>query len=246
MDEVIPGDVPETINGNSCPDHGKTSGHPGADRGGTRRFAEAKVRACKAPGFRRMWRFGEREGKRTEMKGKKCVFLDRDGIVNAPPGEERYVRKAEDFVLQPAFPAVLREIAGAGFEAIVVTNQRGVALGLMTIEDVAGIHGRLADILREEHGLSLLDVMCCPHDRGECECRKPKPGMLLAAAARHGIDLSASWMVGDQERDIEAGRRAGCRTILVEAADAVTAADYKVRDLTELAALLRRVLRNGA
>jgi len=179
------------------------------------------------------------------MKGKKCVFLDRDGIVNVPPGEERYVRKAGDFVLQPGFPAVLREIAVSGFEAVVVTNQRGVALGLMTMEDLARIHGRLAGILRKEHGLSLLDVMCCPHDRDECECRKPKPGMLLAAAARHGIELSASWMVGDQERDIEAGRRAGCRTILVDAADAATAADHKVRDLAELAALLRRVLRGG-
>jgi len=176
---------------------------------------------------------------------RKCVFLDRDGIVNVPPVRERYVTRAGDFFLQPGFPAVLREIAGAGFEAVVVTNQRGVALGLMTLEDVAEIHSKLARTLRDEYGLSLLDIMFCPHDRNSCECRKPKPGMLLAAAEKHNLDLSASWMVGDQERDIEAGRRAGCRTILVEEAEVATTADCKVRDLAELAALLRRVLRAG-
>jgi D-glycero-D-manno-heptose 1,7-bisphosphate phosphatase len=172
------------------------------------------------------------------------VFLDRDGIVNVPPGDERYVRRADDLVLQPAFPAVLREIVNAGFEAIVVTNQRGIALGLMTEEDLAGIHSRLVETLRDKYRLALLDVIHCPHDKDQCDCRKPRPGMLFRAAERHGIDLASSWMVGDQESDVEAGRRAGCRTVLVQSVDAATAADHRVRDLSELARLLPRLLRN--
>jgi D-glycero-D-manno-heptose 1,7-bisphosphate phosphatase len=163
----------------------------------------------------------------------KCVFFDRDGIVNRSPGAG-YVERWEDFHIIPEFVDVLQTVRSHGYEAVVITNQRGVALGRMTLETVFEIHTKLQNMLRENHGLRLLDIRMCPHNRGECTCRKPQPGMLLAAAERHGIDLAASWMIGDRETDIEAGRKAGCRTVLVSADARPSAADLHFRDMQEL------------
>jgi D-glycero-D-manno-heptose 1,7-bisphosphate phosphatase len=170
----------------------------------------------------------------------RCVFFDRDGIVNRWPGRG-YVTRWEDFHLLPAFVDVLRTVGELGYEAVIVTNQSGVARGVMSLEAVESIHARFRDRLAAEHGLELLDVLCCPHDEGECECRKPKPGMLLEAAARHGIDLPASWMVGDSERDIEAGRAAGCRTVLVDGEGEPTRADFFFPTLELLSAEAARL-----
>ena len=174
----------------------------------------------------------------------RCVFFDRDGIVNRSPGPG-YVERWEDFDLLPEFVAVLRTVLDLGYEAVVVTNQRGVALGRMSLEAVDDIHGRLRRVLRDRHGLGLLDILCCPHDRGECTCRKPQPGMLLAAAQRYGIHLPSSWMIGDNERDVEAGRRAGCRTIRVSTEDEPSAADVRVRSMAELHERIREILAGG-
>lgn len=187
---------------------------------------------------------------------KKCVFFDRDGIINRSPGAD-YVERWEDFKLIPEFVDVLRTVRSLGYEAVVVSNQRGVARGIMSAEAVEEIHRNMQNLLAEEYDLKLLDILYCPHDEGECECRKPKPGMLIEAAGRHDIDLKSSWMVGDQEKDIEAGKRAGCRTILV-ASEAETKtkadlsrrsngrkgtkADVVINDLKALESLLRRVL----
>jgi D-glycero-D-manno-heptose 1,7-bisphosphate phosphatase len=149
----------------------------------------------------------------------RCFFFDRDGIVNVSPGPGKYVERWEDFHLQPAFVRVLRRVTGLGFASVIITNQRCVALGRLSRADLESMHARLRDVLRNDHGLALTDVYYCPHDNGECDCRKPKPGMLLAAAGRHGLDLAASWMVGDSPGDVEAGRAAGCRTVLVGPAD---------------------------
>lgn len=171
----------------------------------------------------------------------KCVFFDRDGIVNRSPGRG-YVERWEDFRLEPSFPNALRTVRDRGYGAVVVTNQRAVSLGIMTRGDVDAIHAKLRQLLQEDHGLELLDILYCPHSDGECDCRKPQPGMLLAAARRHGISLGDSWMVGDQERDVEAGICAGCRTVLVSAAPGDTRADHVVCDVKDLDALLARVL----
>jgi D-glycero-D-manno-heptose 1,7-bisphosphate phosphatase len=170
------------------------------------------------------------------------VFFDRDGIVNTSPGEGCYVQRWEDFHLQPDFVPVLRLVRERGYEALVVTNQRGVALGLMDAAAVEDIHRRLRRLLRATHGLTFLDILYCPHDREACDCRKPQPGMLLEAARRHGLDLGRSWMVGDSDTDMEAGRRAGCRTILVGREAAGAGPDYRVADLKELRALLAALL----
>lgn len=171
----------------------------------------------------------------------RCVFFDRDGIVNKTP-MTRYVERLADFFIIPEFVDVLRAVRNMGYEAIVATNQRGVALGIVSIETLEEIHENLRTTLAEKHGLKLLDVLYCPHDEGQCDCRKPQPGMLIEAARRHNIDLKSSWMVGDNEKDVEAGRRAGCKTILVAPGTPDTRADFNVADMAGLKSLLADVL----
>lgn len=164
---------------------------------------------------------------------KRCVFFDRDGIVNRSPGPG-YVMRWEDFHLIPEFPVVLKQVLAKGFEAVIVTNQRGVDLGLMAESEVDNLHDKLRVRLRDEFGVDVLDVYYCPHGEGGCDCRKPKPGMLFAASVMHDIDLTQSWMIGDAERDVNAGREAGCKTILVGGDHGSTQADHAVRDMAEL------------
>ena len=171
----------------------------------------------------------------------KCVFFDRDGIVNQSPGPG-YVERWEDFHLLPDFVETLRIVTRLGYSAVVITNQRGVALGLMTEETVTDIHRRLRVILKEQYGLDLLDIRVCPHDTGVCECRKPKPGMILEAARLHGIDLGHSWVIGDSPRDAEAGRAAGCGTILVGDKAKPGMADYIFESMTSLRAGIAEIL----
>ena len=176
------------------------------------------------------------------MKLRKCIFFDRDGIVNQSPGHG-YVERWSDFYLLPAFVESLRIVGEHGYEAIIITNQRGVARGIMSIDTVEEIHTNLRTTLKDEHDLELLDIYCCPHNNNECDCRKPKPGMLLQAAVVHGIDLSASWMIGDSATDIEAGRAAGCRTIYVGDKEIPDKEEFRVGDMSELPDLLKDILK---
>jgi D-glycero-D-manno-heptose 1,7-bisphosphate phosphatase len=177
---------------------------------------------------------------------RRAVFLDRDGVVNVSPGPG-YVTRWEDFRLEPGIVGVLRVIRARGYESVVVTNQRGVALGLVQTQELDRIHRELRSRLLNDYGLSLLDVLHCPHDDTDaCACRKPKPGMLLEAARRHRLDLATSWMVGDGERDVAAGRAAGCRTIRVCPPGTATAADERAENVGALVRLLERVLEPAA
>ncbi len=170
----------------------------------------------------------------------RCVFFDRDGVVNRAPDPERYVTGWDKFHLLPAFVESLRIARQHGFVAVVVTNQQGVGKGEYSLETVETMHRNLKTVLAEQ-GLELLDVFCCPHLAADhCACRKPKPGMFLLAAEKHDIDLSASWMVGDQEHDITAGRAAGCRCIRVGGGK--TAAEHHLASMNELPALLDKIL----
>ena len=140
---------------------------------------------------------------------RKALFVDRDGIVNRSPGPG-YVERWEDFHLLPEFVEVLRVARDLGFETVVVTNQRGVARGLMTQAELDRIHRNLCRTLREQYGLTLRDVFACTHHEDDgCACRKPKPGMLLKAASAFALDLPGSLLVGDQASDLAAGRAAG-------------------------------------
>lgn len=142
------------------------------------------------------------------------MFLDRDGVVAVPEfrdGRSYAVRRVEDFALYDDAPRSVRALTEAGWIAVVATNQPDIGNGLVAAETVEAMH----DILRA--ALPLAAIEMCPHAQGAgCDCRKPKPGMLLRAAARLDIDLSESWMVGDRAGDVEAGRAAGCRTVFID------------------------------
>jgi D,D-heptose 1,7-bisphosphate phosphatase len=149
----------------------------------------------------------------------KAIFLDRDGTLIEDPG---YLNHPDQVVLLDGVAEALIELRGMGYKLIVVTNQSAVARGIITEKILGDIHDRLRQLLAEK-GAYLDEIYYCPyHPDGvvpkyskESELRKPDPGMLLAAAEDMNIDLSQSWSIGDSSRDIEAGLRAGCKTILV-------------------------------
>ncbi|MGK9253559.1 D-glycero-alpha-D-manno-heptose-1,7-bisphosphate 7-phosphatase [Paenibacillus humicus] len=153
------------------------------------------------------------------MKSAKAVFLDRDGVVNEMnTGRVRQVNGPDDVHLLPGTAEAIRGLAEAGYRVYVVTNQGGVGLGYMSLADLEAVHERLEELLAEK-GARLDGIAFCPHkpDYG-CACRKPQPGMLLELAKRHRLSLSESYMIGDRESDIAAGRAAGTRTIRVNGA----------------------------
>ncbi|WP_298432403.1 D-glycero-beta-D-manno-heptose 1,7-bisphosphate 7-phosphatase [Geobacter sp.] len=150
---------------------------------------------------------------------RRAVFLDRDGTINV---EKSYLHRAAEFEFIPGAPEAIRLLREAGFLVIVVTNQSGVARGYYDEEAVHRLH-RFVDRELAKAGTGIDAYYLCPHHprhgvgpyRVECACRKPLPGMILAAAAVHGIDLGRSWLVGDKASDVEAGTAAGCRSIIV-------------------------------
>jgi D-glycero-D-manno-heptose 1,7-bisphosphate phosphatase len=149
----------------------------------------------------------------TVLPAKPAVFLDRDGVLNEVilhNGRPYSPADLNELVITPGARAALEELKREGFLLIVVTNQPDVARGKASATEVDKINAQVAAILP----LDAIEV--CEHDDEEqCDCRKPKPGMLLRAREKLGVNLAASFMVGDRWRDIEAGRRAGCRTILI-------------------------------
>lgn len=145
----------------------------------------------------------------------KAVFLDRDGIINRKPKEGEYITSWDDFHILPGVAEGVTLLNRAEYIVVVVTNQRCVARGVISVTDLEKIHCRMSDALLQA-GARLDGVFYCPHDyKPSCSCRKPAPGMLLAAAQMHGVDLGSSWMVGDSEIDMQAGVSAGCKTARV-------------------------------
>jgi D-glycero-D-manno-heptose 1,7-bisphosphate phosphatase len=143
---------------------------------------------------------------------KKAVFLDRDGVINQRPPEGGYVTRWEEMQLLPGVPEAIVKLTRAGYFVFVASNQRCVAKGLVAASDLESMHERLCQQLAAK-GALITEVYYCPHEKyPPCDCRKPSPGMLLAAARRHKLDLTASWMIGDSEVDVQAGRNAGCKT----------------------------------
>lgn len=160
---------------------------------------------------------------RNLRKPQKAVFLDRDGTINKYVG---FLRDIDDFELLPGAAEAIRSINESGYLAIVVTNQPVIARGEVTQEELTEIHNKMETLLGKE-GAYLDGFFVCPHhpDKGfpgeiaelkiDCDCRKPKPGLLLQAAKEFNIDLSQSWMVGDSASDVQAGKNAGCHTALI-------------------------------
>lgn len=172
---------------------------------------------------------------------KKCVFFDRDGIVNRIPDPDRYVMSVDRFHLYPAFMEALRIVNQYGYAAILITNQSGVDRGILSAESLEAIHAHLREQLQKE-GLGLQDIFVCTSADDLHPHRKPNPGMLLAAAEKHQLDLAHSWMVGDKESDVTAGHRAGCKAIKVSPSTKPSQAEYQIHTLDELPALLNRLL----
>lgn len=143
----------------------------------------------------------------------KAVFLDRDGVINRKaPTEDEYITLWDEMEILPGVSQAIACLNRVGFKVIVVTNQRGVARGLITAAQLESIHERMCQHLAAA-GARVDGIYYCPHElEPPCTCRKPKPGMLLHAARVHNVDLAISWMIGDSDKDIEAGKRAGCRT----------------------------------
>jgi len=145
----------------------------------------------------------------------RAAFLDRDGTLNRKLPDDQYVTRWEQVQFLPEVAKAIALLNRAGFLVIVVSNQRCVAKGLIPVEDLEAIHRRMCAELAAE-GARIDWVYYCPHEEyPRCSCRKPAPGMLLAAGRTHKIDLAASWMIGDSEVDVQAGRSAGCRTARV-------------------------------
>lgn len=153
----------------------------------------------------------------------KAIFLDRDGTINKYVG---FLRKEEEFELLPGVAEAVKKINKSGYLAVVVTNQPVIARGEVTFEGLETIHKKMETLLGME-GAYLDGIYFCPHHphsgydgevkelKIDCDCRKPKPGMLLKAVEDLNIDLSQSYMVGDGENDIKAGKAAGCKTVLL-------------------------------
>lgn len=153
----------------------------------------------------------------------KAIFLDRDGTINKYVG---FLRDIDEFELIPGVTEAIKRINSSGYLAIVVTNQPVIARGEVTVPELQEIHNKMETLLGAE-GAYLDAIYYCPHHphkgyEGEiselkidCDCRKPKPGMLLRAEEDFNIDLSSSWMIGDGENDIKAGKAAGCKTALI-------------------------------
>lgn len=153
----------------------------------------------------------------------KAIFLDRDGVINKYIG---FLRKLDEFELLPGAAESIRKINESDYLCILVTNQPVIARGEVTVAELNEIHNKMETLLGQE-GAYIDGLYYCPHHphkgyEGEilelkidCDCRKPKPGMLLKATKDYNVDLENSWMVGDSENDVKAGRSAGCKTVLV-------------------------------
>jgi D-glycero-D-manno-heptose 1,7-bisphosphate phosphatase len=141
----------------------------------------------------------------------KAVFLDRDGVINDDTGHY-YIYRPEDFKLNEGIIEGLKQLKDHGFLLVVVTNQGGVAKGEYSESDLQNVHDKLQSILLHE-GVSLEGIYYCPHHDsvGPCSCRKPKPGMILQAMNELDIDPNLSFLIGDSDRDIQAGKQAGLK-----------------------------------
>jgi D-glycero-D-manno-heptose 1,7-bisphosphate phosphatase len=177
----------------------------------------------------------------------RAVFLDRDGVLVVPEmrdGRSFAPRSLEAFRLYPDAAASLARLKAAGYLLVAVTNQPDIGNGLVSVDVVNEMHRLMAQALPIDR------IEMCPHSQTEaCDCRKPKPGMLMSAARECGIDLATSVMVGDRCSDVEAGRAAGCKTVFIDL-DYVSelkpaSPDFTVRSIAEAADVILGAIPKG-
>lgn len=186
----------------------------------------------------------------------KAVFLDRDNTIIEDPG---YINHPSQVKLLPGAAGALSDMKAMGYKLIIVSNQSGVARGIVTEEVLNQIHERLLKLLRKQ-GVFIDGIYYCPYHaegviekyRKESELRKPNPGMILLAAEEMDIDLNHSWMIGDAYRDVEAGQRAGCMTILINSqvkpavkTHAAPEPDCTAVNIKEAANIIKMCIRDG-
>ena len=186
------------------------------------------------------------------VSGRRFVLLDRDGTINEELVGE-YVLRPESLVLIPGAIDGIRILRDLGFGVVVVTNQSPVGRAWITIRELDAIHDRLREMLAAG-GASVDRIYACPHEHEDgCDCRKPRPGLALRAAAELGFDPSDAFVVGDHESDVGLGRAIGATTILVrsgygaeEAANGATElADHVADDLRQAAGIIRDLVASG-
>lgn len=180
-------------------------------------------------------------------KPQRAVFFDRDGVINKYVG---FLSDINRFELLDGIDSVIRRVNQIGYLAIVVTNQPVIARGEVTVEELENIHNKMETLLGEK-GVFLDAVFYCPHhpERGfpgelleykiDCPCRKPKPGMLMEAARKYNINLKESWMLGDSENDILAGKAAGCHTVLLSEEQEDYGQNYTISNITDFIQFLQ-------
>lgn len=145
----------------------------------------------------------------------KIIFLDRDGVINrkAPPHD--YIKSVNEFQMLPRAGEAIHLLNVAGYKVVIVTNQRGIARGLMTMEDLNQVHQFMKkELLNFEAHID--DIFVCPHDIGQCHCRKPDIGLFLQAEKKFAINKDKSYIIGDSRTDIEAGKNYGIKTISID------------------------------
>jgi D-glycero-D-manno-heptose 1,7-bisphosphate phosphatase len=178
----------------------------------------------------------------------KALFIDRDGTLNRNPAQGSFIWRWEDWRFLPNAEEALHKFIRDGYIIVVISNQSGVGKGLYTVHDVEVLHKHVKDALKKR-GVKIAGFYFCPHNTDDgCDCRKPKPGMILKAAKELDIDLKASIVAGDAARDIEAGRSAGTRTAFIygDAYDDQRQPgfeahpDFVAKDLLELHTLISR------
>jgi len=167
---------------------------------------------------------------------KKAVFLDRDGVINE---EVNYLSRVEDFKFIPNALKALKLLSDTDFKIIIITNQSGICRGYFIMDDVRKIHDYMLEEFKKEK-VRIDGIYICPHHPDEdCECRKPKIGLLIEAAREFDLNLKESYFIGDKTTDIQTGKNALCKTILVETGysgkDSTydVESDFVARDLLE-------------
>ena len=174
----------------------------------------------------------------SQEKKRKAVFLDRDGVITEEP--PRYAHRLDQLALVPCAAEAIRLLNENGFLVVVVTNQSGIARGFYQEEDMHIFNNAMKGVLHKEKGARIDAIYWCPHHpealheqyKVMCNCRKPKSGMIVNASIDLLIDLESSFMIGDKWSDIEAGRNAGCKTIMVRTGQGIQ--EFAIRDKPEM------------
>lgn len=182
------------------------------------------------------------------LNKQKAIFLDRDGTINEYIG---FLTNINDFNLIDNVSEAIKMINSSSFLSIVVTNQPVIARGEVSLSELEEIHNKMETLLGI-NGAYIDDIYFCPHhpDKGfegerkeykiDCDCRKPKPGMLIKAAQKYNIDLTQSWMIGDGKSDVLTGKNAGCKTIYIGKDNNSVMPDYSAENLLEAIKIIMR------